>query len=849
MDGDSVFRDDWLAGLWRPRGDVNPEDHDARPAASAQIPLGIREIGPRGIVRSDGALIAIVEVRPLNLEVMVEDQITAAVVGLAQFLASLPCPVQIVLRNRAFDPSDYLADIRGRWSAAWDHKLGRRQRLLGAPGEGADGEAGRPSTYAQAVEAAHGKWHLRQVRCFVLVAHDAPAPHGSWWARRSTRDGQPEDPGVGDRRLQVIREGLARAGLASRRLDGFDLVDLVEGLFRPAPAAAPRLRHALAAAPSSGEARFRTEAPPVTRVGFDLADPFPEWMAVKPDQMVIQGPGADTRRLRALALRRYPREVTAGWLRWFTTLKHDLDLSLFISPVDDREVRRRLSSTERELLGEVARGEDVNPEAVRASRQRLEDLDDVHEAFRARERYVRTSVVIGVAADSAATLEQTTLDVEAELAAHGMGASRVVGYQQDGLRSLLPLGDNRLGRWRGLTTRPLAAAVPFHAPGLTERGGIFLGTTVGPGRGHAPVIIDPFGPRHENPHMAVLGQSGGGKSHCAKQIALGLWLSGASLTVLDPKDEYGALARVCGGRVLRPAMASAHAINVWDLAGVRDARGFARVASGLRGFWRLALSGLSEQQGTIIDNSIEPTYRRRGIDASDPATYGRPPPTTSDFARSIADRYADDAMYRQAARDLRERLHRFTSGQLATFFDRPTNVDLDNDCTVFALRDPRADQADILPLVYYVILLHLRNWMGRESRRRVIVVDEAWTLLRSDQGADFLLELAKTARALQTMLLLVSQDVSELVENSKTRAILANCAATLLFRQHPAHERALRDAFALTHQDLTTLEQARRGQGLAIIGAGERVALETPAVRLDARRTRRRAAASAPTPS
>ena len=848
MDGDSVFRDDSSVGASGTRGDEDALGHDAGPEAPAQIPLGIREIGPHGIVRSDGAQIAALAVRPLNLEVMVADQIATAVAGLTQFLASLPCPIQIVLRNRAFDPSDYLGDVTRRWSTAWDQKLNLRHRLLGAPGSGADGEGARPSTYAQAVEATHGKWQLRQVRCFVLVAHDAPAPRGSWWFRRSVRDGRPVEPGMGDSRLQMIRDGLARAGLASRRLDGFDLVDLVEGLFRPTPGSGQRLRHALATAPSTSAARFQIDAPPVTRVGFDLADPLPEWVVVKPDQLVIQGPGPETRRLRTLALRRYPREVAAGWLRWFTTLKHDLDLSLFIRPVDDREVHRRLSTTERELLGEVARGGDANPEAVRTSRQRLEDLDDVHEAFRARERYVRTSMAIGVAAGSAATLEQATSDVEAELAAHGMGASRVIGYQQDGLRSLLPLGDDRLGRWRGLTTGPLAAAVPFHAPGLTERGGIFLGSTVGSGRGHAPVIIDPFGRRHENPHLAVLGQSGGGKSHCAKQIAVGLWLSGASLTILDPKDEYGALARVCDGRVLRPAMGSAHAINVWDLAGVSDARGFARVASGIRGFWRLALSGLSEQQGTIIDNSIEPTYRRRRIDASDPATYRRPSPTTSDFARSIADRYGDDAMYRQAARDLGERLRRFTRGQLATFFDRPTNVDLDNDCTVFALRDPRADQADILPLVYYVILLHLRNWMSRESRRRVIVVDEAWTLLRSEQGADFLLELAKTARALQTMLLLVSQDVSELVENSKTRAILANCAATLLFRQHPAHERALRDAFALTHHDLATLEQARRGQGLAIMGAGERVALETPAVRLDAKRTRRRAGPPTPTP-
>ncbi|MDE0002003.1 MAG: ATP-binding protein [Rhodospirillaceae bacterium] len=807
---------------------------------SSPIPLGITEIGQHGIVRSDGALVAVLEVRPFDLDVLVESQIATAVEGLAQLLASLPSPIQIVLRNRAFDPSEYLGDVTRRWSASWDHKLDRRRRLLGLPGRETDHAKGRPTTYAQAVRAAHGKWHLRQVRCYVLVAGESRNSLGPWWLRRPRAEPRPVYPGSVEGLLQVLRDGLTRAGLESRRLRGFDLLDLVEGLFRPSPTSTNVMRHAFDTVQSSATLRYRTDTPPVTRVGFDLADPFPEWIDLQPDQVVIQGPGPNTRRLRVLALRRYPREVAAGWLRWFAALKHDLDLALFIAPVDHREVRRHLSTSERELLSEVALGEGVNPEAARASRQRLEDLEDVHEAFRARERYVRTSVVLGVAADSTDTLEQATQDVEAELAAHGMLASRVVGYQQDGLRSLLPLGEDRLGRWRGLTTGPLAAAVPFHAPGLAEPGGIFLGTTIGQGRGHAPVIIDPFGPRHENPHLAVLGQSGGGKSHCAKQIALGLWLSGASLAVLDPKDEYGSLARVCEGRVLRPAVATSHAINVWDLAGVTDARGFGRVASGVRGFWRLALSGLSDQQRTIIDNTIEPTYRRRHIEASDPSTYRRPPPTTSDFARSIADCYGDDAMYRQAARDLAERLRRFTSGQLATFFDRPTNVDLDNDCTVFALRDPGADQVDILPLVYYVILVHLRNWMDGEPRKRVIVVDEAWTLLRSDQGADFLLELAKTARALQTMLLLVSQDVSELIEHAKSRAVLANCAATLLFRQHPAHERALRDAFALNHQDLTTLEQARRGQGLAIIGAGERVALETPTVRLDTGRRRRR---------
>ena len=817
------------------------QDLDDGPYDQPPLPLGVRGIGQEGILRSDGALVAALEVRPLNLDLLAEARMASAVSGLAQLLTSLPCPVQIVLRNRAFEPATHLTDAVRHWSATWDDKLDLRHRLLGVATAEVGGDAPGPTTYAEAVRVAHGRWHMRQVRCFVLLAHGQPLRSRPWWSKRPSSDQGPVNPSALEARVRLVREGLSRAGMSSRPLQGLDLIELIEGLFRSASSPVQLVRDAMKANESGRRSGYRIGALPVTRFGFDLADPFPEWIACQPDHLVVQGPGSRARHLRILALRGYPREVDAGWLRWFATLKHDLDLALFVSPVDDRTIRRRLSSAERELLSEVASGEELNPAAARASRQRLEDLEEVHEAFRARERYVRTSLVIGVAADGAEALEQATQDVEAELAGHGMLASRVVGYQQDGLHSLLPLAEDRLGRWRGLTTGPLAAAVPFHAPGLAEPGGIFLGTTVGGGHGHAPVIIDPFAERHENPHLAVLGQSGGGKSHCAKQIAFGLWLSGASLTVLDPKNEYGALARVCNGQVLKPAMASSQAINVWDLAGVSDARGFARVASGLRGFWRLALGGLTEQQRTIVDNAIEPTFRKRHIEAADPSTYGRSPPTTSDFVRLIDERYSRDAMYGQAARDLLERLKRFTGGQLAELFNRPTNVDLSNDCTVFALRDQRADQAEILPLVYYVILLHLRNWMDREHRRRVIVVDEAWTLLSCEQGADFLLELAKTARALQTMLLLVSQDVSDLVAEPKARAILANCAATLLFRQHRTHERALREAFALSNEELAILAQARRGQGLALVGAGERVALETPAFRVDAVGARRRA--------
>ena len=275
------------------RGDI-PDD-------PPPLPLGVQGIGQHGILRSDGGLVAAVEVRPLNLDLLAESQLAAAVAGLAQLLASLPGPVQIVLRNRAFDPASHLADAARRWSATWDHKLDRRHRLLGASPSEADGDAGRPATYAHAVRAAHGRWHMRQVRCFVALTQKPPGHRGPWWSRRPTSDHGPPIPGAPEARVRLIREGLARAGMSSRRLEGLDLVDLVEGLFRSAPAPLQMLQDALEAAGSGPPARYRVGALPVTRFGFDLADPFPEWIACHPDHLVIQGPGPQARRLRILA--------------------------------------------------------------------------------------------------------------------------------------------------------------------------------------------------------------------------------------------------------------------------------------------------------------------------------------------------------------------------------------------------------------------------------------------------------------------------------------------------------------------------------------------------------------------
>ena len=180
------------------RRNDQPPSEDRRgdgPHDPPPLPLGVQGIGQHGILRSDGGLVAAVEVRPLNLDLLAESQLAAAVAGLAQLLASLPGPIQIVLRNRAFDPAGHLADAARRWSATWDHKLDLRHRLLGVSAGEADGDARRPATYAHAVRAAHGRWHMRQVRCFVVLTQSPPGHRGPWWSRRPSSDHGPPIPG------------------------------------------------------------------------------------------------------------------------------------------------------------------------------------------------------------------------------------------------------------------------------------------------------------------------------------------------------------------------------------------------------------------------------------------------------------------------------------------------------------------------------------------------------------------------------------------------------------------------------------------------------------------------------
>ena len=748
------------------------------------LDLGIRRVTDRGIERRDGASVAGLALQPIDLESMHAEQVEGVGASMAAFLAGLEEPIQLLVSNVRFDADRYLAGTTARWQAQWPTKVGLRADAL-------DGQSGE-SAWAAWVRAHAADRNLRQIRVRLLLS-SPPGP-------------DPSQEGLNGQ-IQKLGAGLTGAGIGWRAMSGLELVLELERSFFGSGSA---LATALAA---GGPVRL---VPGLENLAFDLADPFPEWIEFGPRHMRFPRPDGD--RLAAAGyVRALPRAVSPGWLALPSRFDFDFSLSLHIAPLPAAEVMRRLAQSEREIAGSVAET-DSDPVAAREQRWRAEDMGILAEALRGRERYFKLGAYYLVGADSGPQLERHRQDLRAALAAIGLVGSDAFGYQRQALESVMPLACERLVRRRGLTSAPLAAAHPGQGRGRSDPEGWLLGSCGWDKGPSAPFAFNPFAAGYENPHVAVLGQSGAGKTHLARAIAHSAWLSGAEVALIDPKDEYASLCRRCQGSAIGLELGGATALNVFDAVG-SDGSSYAGGVANIARFWRVALGRMSDHQAALLATAIERVC---------PTDWGERarPPVASDLAAELMRDHSVDGAGRAAAQDLGQRLRRFCGPALGRVFSTPTNVNLDNDFLLFQLAGLRAQDVDLFSLAVRLTLLALGRWLERPAARRLILIDEAWCLLHDPAGSRFLLDLAKTARAKGAMLLMITQDAADFAANPLARSVLANCAAAMIFRQHRAHASALSELFDLDSEAAARVSTLNRGQALVALAGGQRVAIE-----------------------
>jgi len=536
----------------------------------------------------------------------------------------------------------------------------------------------------------------------------------------------------------------------------------------------------------------------------------------------------DTQYLRVLAVTGYPRTVAAGWLGPLVEeLDLPLELSLHVRPLHSPDMVRHLGL-------QIAKLESSRRAQVRAERisdpERdiaLEDAERLRGSLqRGDERVFSVSMYLLLRASTRRALDELTRRVEAQL--DGLLAqSRVALFEQDrGLRSCLPEGRDRLLVPRNLDTSSLAISLPLASSSLVMERGVLYGVAAPT---QSPIIIDPFDSSFLNYNLAVIAPSGSGKSYFTKLLALRHLVAGTEFLVIDPEDEYRAVAEAVGGCVVRLAASSPHRLNPLDLvapdltvAGSSAdplAQTIAVVLSRLElllcaGAGPGAAPGaLDMYERAALDEALVRTYAGAGI-TPDPATHERPWPVLADLHATLNQMNGDIAAHLAA----RLRRHIPGAGSLGGgVFAGRTNVTLDQPFVVFHIREmPK----ELWPLAIHLISGHVWNTARRVRRQRLLVVDEAAMLLSHPSGGAFLADVARRARKYYLGLVTIWQKVGDLTGSEHGETILTNSDMKLLLKQSEEIVQAADERFRFTPGERRFLLGATKGEGLLLARGG-----------------------------
>ncbi|MFD7655351.1 VirB4 family type IV secretion system protein [Actinosynnema sp. NPDC059797] len=528
----------------------------------------------------------------------------------------------------------------------------------------------------------------------------------------------------------------------------------------------------------------------------------------------------------------FPREVHPGWLAPLLTYPGRLDVSLHVEPIDPvtaaSRLRKQLARLEAGRRHTAEHGRLFDPQ-VEAATEDAYDLS--HRVARGEGKLFRVGLYLTVHAASEGDLADEVAALRALCASLLLDAKHTTYRSLQGWVSTLPMGLDLIGMRRTFDTSALAAAFPFTSPDLpapdptsvAAPAGVLYGYNIG---SQGLVHWDRFGEGMHNHNAVILGRSGAGKSYLVKLELLRSLYRGVEIAVVDPEDEYARLAAAVGGTHVHLGAPGVR-LNPFDLPvhtradGHRTAPKDALVRRSL--FLHTVLAVLLGGEPTAdgraaLDRAIATTYQSVGITA-DPRTWTRPSPTL----RVLRDQLtrAGRAGDREAS-ELAARLHPFVDGAFGQLFDGPGSVNPEGHLVVFSLRD-LPDELKGVGTLLTLDAVWRRVSNPAIRRPHLVVVDEAWLLMKDPAGAQFLFRMAKASRKHWAGLTVATQDTADVLGSDLGKAVVANAATQILLRQASQAIDEITRTFDLSAGERQFLLSADRGQGLLSTGT-QRVA-------------------------
>jgi len=502
----------------------------------------------------------------------------------------------------------------------------------------------------------------------------------------------------------------------------------------------------------------------------------------------------------------YPRYLAESWFSPIINLDKVFDISIFIHPIETAKILRQFQKKVAEVQSQIHDREDkglVRDPILDTAYQDLEHLRDSLQ--QAQERIFDVGLYISIYGNSDIELDKIESEVKSILESKLVYVKPALFQQEQGFRSVMPLGNDELQVHSKLNSSPLSSLFPFISFDLTSDKGILYGIN----RHNASLVLfDRFS--LENYNSVIFAKSGSGKSYSTKLEILRTLMFDTEVIVLDPEREYEYLAEATGGRYFNISLTSEHHINPFDLPVPREDEAPADILRSnivnLVGLFRVMLGGISAEEDAIIDRAISETYALKDITPDSDFT-SIEPPLMSDFELVLSGM--------EGGESLAQRLTKYTQGTWAGFINRPTNVDINKKFVVFSVRDM---EDELKPVAMYIVTHFIWNAVRRELKKRLLVVDEAWWMMKSEDTASFLYSLVKRGRKYYLGIATITQDVDDFLKSPYGLPIITNSSIQLLLKQSASSIDNVQKVFNLTEEEKYLLLESDVGEGIFFAG-------------------------------
>jgi conjugal transfer ATP-binding protein TraC len=511
--------------------------------------------------------------------------------------------------------------------------------------------------------------------------------------------------------------------------------------------------------------------------------------------------------LRSFFVISYPRFLAEGWFSPIINMDKVFDVSIFIHPIETAKVLRQFQKKVAEVQSQISSREEkglVRDPMLDIAYQDLENLRD--QLQEAQEKLFDVGLYLTIYADKEEDLDKVESEIKSILEAKLVYVKPALFQQEQGFKSTLPLGNDELNVHSKLNSSPLSSLFPFTSFDLTSDKGILYGVNR---HNSSLVLFDRFS--LENYNSIMFAKSGSGKSYATKlELLRTLMFDNTDVIVMDPENEYAFLAEAVGGRHFNISLNSEHHINPFDLPLPGPDESASNILRSniinLVGLFRLMMGGLSAEEDAIIDRAITETYALKDITA-DSDFRSVEPPLMSDFELVLSGM--------EGGESLAQRLSKYTKGTWAGFINKPTNIDINKKFIVFSLRDM---EDELKPIAMYIVTHYIWNAIRKELKRRLLVIDEAWWMMKSDDTASFLMGLVKRGRKYYLGVATITQDVGDFLKSPYGVPIITNSSIQILLKQSPTTIDLLQTTFNLTDEEKFLLLESDVGEGIFFAG-------------------------------